>query len=311
MQNAAFNININTKTQRYRDFSFPLCLCNSVLNLFIEVLCIIVLMASMAGCGRHHPANGNPAPVSKEEIHQEAVLQTDSFKYALKTANGSCEVYIDYPKSGPKAAVESLRTFIRSTLFENGCDTIADDPSEWVRQYCIIRQRHLGKTLSEMGLQQVSEAYAPEEGIDIRLTCLSDRFVTYEVYRYSYISHGAHGEYSDYGVTFRLADGQRLSHILDHVDETLYAHIRVGLREYFGVSTDKALEDLCTADLSLLPMPTFPPYLMKDGVRLHYSIYDICAFNDGDPVVTIPYDIAWPYMTEAAREAASGLRIKD
>ena len=104
MQNAAFNININTKTQRYRDFSFPLCLCNSVLNLYMEVLCSIVLMASMAGCGRHHPANGNPAPVSKEEIHQEAVLQTDSFKYALKTANGSCEVYIDYPKSGPKAA---------------------------------------------------------------------------------------------------------------------------------------------------------------------------------------------------------------
>ena len=277
-------------------------------RLISRVLCIILLMASMAGCGKHHPAHKNTVSVAKAEPHQETVLQTDSFKYALKTPNGSCDVYIDYPKSGPKTAVESLRAFIRSTLFEDGGDTIADDPSEWVRQYCVIRQQHLKKTLSEMGLTQISETYAPEEGIDIRLTCQTDRMVTYEIYRYSYISHGAHGEYSDYGVTFRLSDGQRLSHILDHVDEALYAHIRVGLREYFGVSTDEALDKLCTADLSLLPMPTFPPYLMKDGVRLHFSIYDICAFDDGDPEVTIPYDIAWPYMTEEAREAVLGIK---
>ena len=49
MQNEAFNIDINTKTQRYRDFSFPLCLCNSVLNFYMEVLCIIVLMAAAGG----------------------------------------------------------------------------------------------------------------------------------------------------------------------------------------------------------------------------------------------------------------------
>ena len=270
-------------------------------KLISQVLCMILLMTSMAGCRKHHRTNEQPASVSKSEAHQETVLQTDSFKYALKTASGTCEVYIDYPKSGPEAAIESLRTFIRSTLFENGSDTIANDPSEWVRQYCNIRQRHLSKTLTEMGLKQVSEAYAPEEGIDIRLTCLTERFATYEVYRYSYISHGAHGEYSDYGVTFRLSDGSRLDQILNNVDETLYAHIRAGLREYFGIATDEALDDLCTADLSLLPMPTFPPYLMHDGVRLHYSIYDICTFDDGDPVVTIPYDIAWPYMTEEAK----------
>lgn len=281
--------------------------------------CIVLTAILLMGCGKQSTASSDGAgddPMAADtpgigmdttdsaESRQmrDGVLQTDSFKYALKTASGSCEVYIDYPKNGPKDVVESLRTFIRSTLFENGSDTIADDPSEWVRQYCINRQRHLSKTLSEMGLQHVNEAYAPEEGVDIRLTCLTKQYATYEVYRYSYISHGAHGEYSDYGVTFRLSDGQRLDHILNKVDDTLYAHIKVGLREYFGVSTDEALDDICTADLSLMPMPTFPPYLMRDGVRLHYSIYDICAFDDGDPEVTIPYDIAWPYLTEAAKD---------
>lgn len=281
------------------------------------LLWLTILMLTAAGCG-NHPSSGQDTASDRENGSAETVrqapsaidskqkqaekLRTDSFKYALKTADGSCEVYVDYPMSGPKTAVESLRAFIRSTLFEEGGDTIGDDPSEWVRQYCVSRQRHLSKTLSQMGISQVNETYAPEEGIDIRLTCLTDRIATYEVYRYSYISHGAHGEYADYGVTFRLRDGQRLTHILDHVDEQLYAHIRAGLREYFGVSTDEALDALCTADLSLMPMPTFPPYLMSDGVRLHYSIYDICAFEDGDPDVSIPYDIAWPYLTEAAKE---------
>ena len=288
-------------------------------------VCFVLSAILLVGCGKQSTASSDMTGtdtmaadtmgISMENLDsaksrqmRDGLLKTDSFKYALKTASGSCEVYIDYPKSGRKDVVESLRTFIRSTLFENGGDTIADDPSEWVRLYCINRQRHLSKTLSEMGLQQVNEAYAPEEGIDIRLTCLTERFATYEVYRYSYISHGAHGEYSDYGVTFRLSDGRRLDNILNKVDEALYAHIRVGLREYFGVSSDKALDEICTADLSLMPMPTFPAYLMRDGVRLHYSIYDICAFDDGDPEGTIPDDIAWPYLSEAAKECLGGIK---
>ena len=41
---------------------------------------------------------------------------------------------------------------------------------------------------------------------------------------------------------------------------------------------------------------------MADGVRYHYSIYDICPFEEGDPAVTIPWAIARPYMTASARE---------
>jgi hypothetical protein len=149
----------------------------------------------------------------------------------------------------------------------------------------------------------VNEDNAPEEGIDIRLISVMPQFVTYEIYRYSYITHGAHGEYSDYGVTFRLSDGHRFSDdIISHVDEKLFAHIREGMKHYFGVHTDKELEALCTADLSLMPMPTFPPYLVRDGVRFHYSIYDICPFEQGDPMVTIPYEVALPYLTPSARE---------
>ena len=37
-------------------------------------------------------------------------------------------------------------------------------------------------------------------------------------------------------------------------------------------------------------------------VLLHYSIYDVCGFDDGDPVITIPYSVIKPYLTKEARE---------
>ena len=78
-------------------------------------------------------------------------------------------------------------------------------------------------------------------------------------------------------------------------------HVREGLKTYFEITSDAKLEEICTTDLSLMPMPTFPPYLVRDGVRFHYSIYDICPFDWGDPVFTIPYDIMQPYLTDEAK----------
>ena len=234
---------------------------------------------------------------------QEQPLRTDSFKYALKSEHGSCDVYIDYPTEGPPVIVSTLREFIKATLFEDAApDLEGDDAQEMVRKYCMERQKNLAKTLEQMGIHHVSESDAPEEGIDIRMVCRGEKFVTYEVYRYSYLTNGAHGEYSDYGVTFRLRDGRRLGNIIRKVDEELYSHIIQGMKRYFKVSSDRELASICTVDLSLMPMPTFPAYLTKEGVCLHYSIYDICPFEYGDPKVTIPYEVCLPYLTEEARD---------
>lgn len=233
----------------------------------------------------------SPAPVS---------FRTDSFKYSLTGKMGRCDVYLDYPVEGPQQVVSSVREWMKSTMFENGTSTMTDDPMQLVRAYCKERQAVLSKTLEQMDIASVSKDDAPEEGIEIRLVCSNDRFVTYEVYRYSYITHGAHGEYSDYGTTFSMADGHRLGNVVREMDEQLFVHVREGLKSYFEITSDEQLEAICTADLSLMPMPTFPPYLVRDGVRFHYSIYDVCPFDWGDPVLTIPYDVVRPYLTQEA-----------
>ena len=273
-------------------------------KLLICLLATIVLVGCNGSSTNKQPSPGSQASTlgSSTTRHQETAFRTDSFNMSTRCKYGTCDIHIDYPVEGPEKTVSAIRDFIKSTLFEEGGITHNDDPQTMVHDYCEESQERQRKMLNQMGIEHVSEDNAPEEGIDMRVVCITPKFVTYEIYRYSYITHGAHGEYSDYGVTFRMKDGHRFSDdLLNRVDEGLYSHIREGMKHYFGVRTDEALEAICTADLSLLPMPTFPPYLVRDGVRFHFSIYDICPFEQGDPVVTIPYEIALPYLTEAGR----------
>ena len=66
--------------------------------------------------------------------------------------------------------------------------------------------------------------------------------------------------------------------------------------------TDEQLQDICHVDLSLRPMPSHAPFLTRQGVRFHYSIYDVCPFEWGDPSFTIPYNEIKPYLTGTALE---------
>lgn len=275
---------------------------------YLIYLTVGLLFLLPTGCERNAqkaettPADSIGGNHSKSARANSDTLLTDSVSYSLHGAEGSCDVYIDYPTGGPPQVVKALREFIRTTLLDDLTASVADDPQSLAREYCERRQEAHAKTLEQMETAKVGADEAPEEGMEIRLLCLTDRFVTYEVYRYSYTTHAAHGEYAEYGVTFRLSDGRRMSYILNKVDENLFLHIREGLKRYFHVKSDAQLEAMCTTDLSLLPMPTFPPYMIREGVVFHYSIYDLCAFDDGDPKVLVPYPVAIPYMTEEARQ---------
>ena len=244
---------------------------------------------------------------SQAETTAPKALETDSFKYALDEQSCHSEVYIDFPTDGPGAAVDAIRAYIKTVLFGE-TPPATNAPAELARDYCQQRILAQSKSMERMGFEHVNKADEPEEGIEIRKVWQTDRVVTYEIYRFSYFTDGAHGEYSDYGVTWRLSDGKRLDEkILREVDERLYSHIREGLKAYLGVSSDSRLQEICTVDLSLRPMPTLPPYLVSDGVRFHYSIYDICPFEWGDPSFTIPYSVIRPYLSEEARELTEGL----
>ncbi len=246
-------------------------------------------------CSQRRATTAAPAPDSPGEF------VTDSFSYTSKNEHGSCEVYMDYPRQDGSPIANAVTDFIRSTLFENGSTLASSDPAVMTREYCIQTLDKMGKTLEQMGIRHVHEDDAPEEGTELRMIYQSEHAVTYEVYRYSYLTNGAHGEYAEYGVTFRRSDGKRMGNIIRETDPSLHALLREGLRQYFDVDTDEELQRICTVDISEPPLPTFPPYLTGSGVRFHYSIYDVCDFDDGDPSFTIPYSRIAPYLTGEAQ----------
>lgn len=265
-------------------------------------LYILLLSVCLLSCGTGRRKSQGIPPAKSQPAAD--TLTTDSFRYEAENEYGSVEVCIDYPMSGPPAAVESIRSFIRSQLFEHRTTDVPTHPDEMVHAYCQERLSHFDKVLNQMQIGRVVRDEAPEEGIEIRLQECGARWCTYEVYRYSYLTGGAHGEYTHYGVTFRLRDGRRLTEadLLQPVGDGLYKYIKRGMREYFDVDTDEQLQDICHVDLSLRPMPSHAPFLTRQGVRFHYSIYDVCPFEWGDPSFTIPYDEIKPYLTGTALE---------
>ena len=253
-----------------------------------------------AGCSNKKNHQQTSPPSHQLEM---AEFRTDSFKYESQSKQGRCEIIIDYPMQDGTPAAIAVKEYIKATLFDNSASLAPDEPESITKAYCEQTLERLSKTLEQMGIKHVDEENMPEEGIEIRMVYQSQQVVTYEIYRYSYLTNGPHGEYSEYGVTFRRSDGKRLgSDIIRQTDEAFYAMLREGLRQYFDVSSDEQLQEICTVDVTEPPMPTFPPYLVGNGVRFHYSIYDVCEFDDGDPTFTIPYERIAPYLSEEATQ---------
>jgi hypothetical protein len=262
-------------------------------------LCVFLsLIVLIAGCGnrKNHP---QPSPPSHQQEATE--FRTDSFKFASQSRQGRCEIFLDYPVQDGTPAAIAVKDYIKATLFDNSASLAPDEPEAITKAYCEQTLERLGKTLDQMGIKHVDEESMPEEGIEIRMVYQSRQVVTYEIYRYSYLTNGPHGEYAEYGVSFRRSDGKRMgSDIIQHTDEAFNTMIREGLRQYFDITSDQQLQEICTVDIKEPPMPTFPPYFVGNGIRFHYSIYDVCEFDDGDPSFTIPYERIAPYLSEEA-----------
>lgn len=264
----------------------------------IILLCLYAILLLSCRDGGTSP----PSSATQRDIGEPLCLQTDSFSASVTSENGHFSVIIDYPLSGPPAGVKSVRSYIKRLLFEHQTMSVPDSPAIMVHEYVSRREAYYTKALSQMSISDVDSEEAPEEGYEIRYLCGNERWATYEIYHYSYFTGAPHGEYTEYGVTFRLSDGRLLStsDLLKPVDGSLYALMREGMKTYFKVGSDAELERICHVDLSLYPMPTFGPYLVSDGIRFHYSIYDVCPFDWGDPSFTIPYNKIKPYLTDTA-----------
>jgi len=111
-------------------------------------LYILLLSVCLLSCGTGRRKSQGIPPAKSQPAAD--TLTADSFRYEAENEYGSCEGGFDYPVAGPPAAVESIRSFIRSQLFEHRTTDVPTHPDEMVHAYCQERLPHFDKALNQM-----------------------------------------------------------------------------------------------------------------------------------------------------------------
>ncbi|MBR5653465.1 MAG: hypothetical protein IKX22_05225 [Prevotella sp.] len=228
-------------------------------------------------------------------------LRTEVIHHEQENAFGHCEISIDWPVAGPAALLSSLREYIVTSMFDGGYSSLPTHPDSLVTLWSERKLASFEKSLSDMKIRVNSPDEAPEEGVKIVKAWENDKLVTYEVSGFSYFTGGGRGTFGTRGATFRKRDGHRYGgEILKNADEHLHALMLVGLMRFFEVTDTNALKQKLTIAPDMLPMPAYPPYLLADGLRFQYNVYDICRFDDGDPWFSIDWEDIKPYLNVEA-----------
>ena len=204
---------------------------------------------------------------------------------------------IDFPEGGRGPLRKAVEEFISETLggtyegdYAQADSMLAFYKEQYFRDMMEVR----GEFLDDVPMEFFKEVL-------ISKVYETDKVVTYQVTTDEYYG-GAHGIATTSGTTFRKSDGRRVG--LDMLrDQELHEFLKEGLMDYFGVKTERELEDnlMGVDDLYLLPMPETEPYFMDGGMVLIYQSYEIACYAAGQPTVVIPYDKLEPLFNVTGR----------
>lgn len=128
----------------------------------------------------------------------------------------------------------------------------------------------------------------------------NDKVITMSFNSYSYTG-GAHGNSSDLGQSFLIADGMMITYgnlFTASSEAKVMDLIRKGLEEqYFGKSLDSQL----LIQQSELEFPANAPMIEEDGVTFRYQQYEIAPYSAGMPECTLSWAELAPYLTHLAK----------
>lgn len=228
----------------------------------------------------------------------DSINVTDSISVGKCTSYGS--VTMLYPVSGPKALVDSVRTWVAQCLGFSGSSL--DNGSE-VARLAVSQQLDSSKvelTGIIKNYPEYQSQYQNQKNIGISFE--TEKVITYFCTSYVYLG-GAHGSTLFQAATFRADNGSILGwnmfkpESLAKIKELVKNAIKT---QYFN-ATDNFADCLLVKE-SEFPLPQMPPVMMKDGILFNYQQYEIAPYAAGMPDCTIPYSQLAPYFTASVSE---------
>jgi len=276
---------------------------------------IMMIAGVVCACGQRasqtegkDTADSTAVAAGQDSLMADAgnVVAVETVKFEKDDSTAEVSLLVQWPVSGDKVIVDSLRKHICWLL-----DGEFDDPKD-IQTY--------GQSLFESLSADWHDVYDEMEPDDrygafsktheITKMVETDRYITYFYSTHVY-SGGAHGFTTEVGFTFRKSDGKQIPLLTNTDSPKLSALIKEGVRRHFSddaehpLSDEELLEYLFAEEvgsLNHIPLPGNPPYLSETGVVFNYTQYEIGPYSSGIIIFEIPFEDIRPFLTPEALE---------
>ena len=237
----------------------------------------------------------------------KSLIDVETVKFEKNDSTAEVSVLVQWPTTGEKVIVDSLRRHI--------CDLLGDDFIDGPKAI-----QKYGQSLFESQQADWHSVYddmepdarmgAFSKTHEITLLTQTKQYVTYYYETYQY-GGGAHGYMTQVGFTFRKSDGRQIPLLKDTNSPKLAKIIKEGVKRHFSERPDKPLSDDELLDflfaeeksaLNHLPLPGNAPYLSDTGMVFHYTQYEIAPYSSGIIKFEVPFKEILPFMTEEAQK---------
>ena len=275
---------------------------------------MMMAAALFSACGHRASteATADADSVSVDSVKVEAPVEDDSYieaetvKFEKSDSTAEVSVLVQWPTTGDKVIVDTLRKHI--------CDLLGDDfidGPKAIQKYGQAlfesQQADWHNVCDEMEPGDRTVAFSKTH--EITILAQTKNYVTtfYETYEYG---GGAHGLMTQVGFTFRKSDGKQIALLKNTNSPKLAKLIKEGVRRHFSEQPDKPLSDnellefLFASEVSSLnnlPLPGNAPYLSDTGMVFHYTQYEIAPYSSGIIKFEVPFKDIKPFMTDEAK----------
>ena len=276
------------------------------------------MAAAFSACG-HRASTGATADadsVSVDSIDSAKVeapaednsyIEVETVKFEKSDSTAEVSVLVQWPTTGEKVIVDSLKKHIRDLLG----DDFIDSPKAiqaYGQSLFESQQADWHSVYDEMEPDERMGAFSKTHSIT--MLTQTKQYVTYYYETYQY-GGGAHGYLTQVGFTFRKSDGRQIPLLKNTNSRKLAKLLKEGVRRHFSESPDKPLSDQQLLDflfaeevsaLNNLPLPGNSPYLSDTGMVFLYTQYEIAPYSSGIITFEIPFKDIEPFMTDEGKK---------
>ncbi len=236
----------------------------------------------------------------------KSLIDVETVKFEKNDSTAEVSVLVQWPTTGEKVIVDSLRRHI--------CDLLGDDfidGPKAIQKYGQAlfesQQADWHSVYDEMEPDARMGAFSKTH--EITILTQTKQYITYYYETYQY-GGGAHGYLTQVGFTFRKSDGRQIPLLKNTNSPKLAKIIKEGVRRHFSERPDKPMSDeelleyLFASEVSALnnlPLPGNSPYLSDTGMVFLYTQYEIAPYSSGIITFEVPFKDIKPFMTDEAK----------